>query len=265
MNHQADIQLDLPKNPEPSAVIDELTGAFIRHGGDEEYLKGMEMVVPGAGKVYGIRVPALRSMAKQVVRQYKENDDALAEIAEASWNVHSREHELVGVFILGDMRGLAPSERWDYGTRFLPQVTNWESCDQLCAALLGQALAEDPGCMDQLEGWVENENFWVRRAALVATVYVRRAKYDDEIVKALDARTLSMCEILLDDDKKYIRKAVDWAVREVIKRHYNLAFVWMLARAESGPSSTARSILNLAAKKLEEEDRTRLLGILYRD
>ena len=81
MNHQADIQLDLPKNPEPSAVIDELTGAFIRHGGDEEYLKGMEMVVPGAGKVYGIRVPALRSMAKQVVRQYKENDDTLAEIA----------------------------------------------------------------------------------------------------------------------------------------------------------------------------------------
>jgi 3-methyladenine DNA glycosylase AlkD len=204
-------------------------------------------------------------MARQVVRQYKGNDDALAEIAEASWNVRSREHELVGIFILGNMRGLAPFKRWDYGTRFLPQVTNWESCDQLCAALLGHALAEDPGFMDSLEGWVENENFWFRRAALVATVYVRRARYDDEIVKALDTRTLSMCEILLDDDEKYIHKAVDWAVREVIKRHYNLAFAWMLARAESGPSSTARSILNLAAKKLEEEDRTRLLEILYRD
>lgn len=112
MNHQADIQLDLPEYPEPSAVIDELTGTFIRHGGDEEYLKGMEMVVPGAGKVYGIRVPALRNMAKQVVRQYKENDDALAEIAEASWNVHSREHELVGVFILGDMRGYDVLDSW---------------------------------------------------------------------------------------------------------------------------------------------------------
>jgi len=265
MSQHADIQLDLPESPEPSAVIDELTGAFIRHGGDEAYLKGMEMVVPGAGKVYGIRVPALRKMAKQVVCHYIGNDDALAEIAEASWNVHSREHELVSVFILGNLRGLAPSERWNYGTRFLPGVTNWESCDQLCAALLGQALAEDPGCMDLLEGWVENENFWVRRAALVATVYLRRARYDDEIVKALDARTLNMCEMLLDDDEKYIHKAVDWAVREVIKRHYNLAFAWMLARAESGLSSTARSILNLAAKKLEEEDRTRLLEILYRD
>jgi len=79
----------------------------------------------------------------------------------------------------------------------------------------------------------------------------------------LDARTLAMCAGLLNDGEKYIRKAVDWAVREVIKRHYNLAFEWMLTKAESAPSSTARSTLNLAAKKLEEEDRARLVEILY--
>ena len=59
-----------------------------------------------------------------------------------------------------------------------------------------------------------------------------------------------MCAQLLDDQEHYIRKAVDWTVREVIKRHQDLAFRWMMNQAESGLSSIARSTLKLAAKKL---------------
>ena len=104
---------------------------------------------------------------------------------------------------------LSPAERWELGVRFLPDVSNWESCDQLCAALLGETLARDPGYMEVLEGWVEDENFWVRRAALVAPVYLRRAKYPEQVMLDLDRRTLAICGALLNDQGKYIRKAVD--------------------------------------------------------
>lgn len=177
----------------------------------------------------------------------------------------TREHKLVALFIFDGLKDLATIDRWKIGKRFLPDVGNWEECDQLCMALFGRVVVEDPSVMDELEQWIDEPNFWVRRAALVTTVYLRNGKFDDDQAVELDARTLAMCAGLLNDGEKYIRKAVDWAVREVIKRHYNLAFAWMLARAESGPPSPARSTLNLAANKLEEEDRARLLEILHRD
>jgi 3-methyladenine DNA glycosylase AlkD len=262
MANDGHFTLKLPAEPDSAVVVSELKDFFARSGGDVDYQKGVQMAVPGAGTVYGVRVPDLRHISGQIVRRYQNDAAALANIAVASWDAHSREHELVALFILGDMRGLAPEERWRYGLRFLPRATNWESCDQLCAALIGQALAEDPRYMEQLEGWIEHEDFWVRRAALVATVYLRRAKYDEALAIALDQRALSMCGRLLDDREKYVRKAVDWAVRETIKRHYNLAFTWMIAMAESSTSSTARSTLKLAAKKLEAPDRLRLQEIL---
>jgi 3-methyladenine DNA glycosylase AlkD len=252
---------DLPPEPVPEMVVDILEGAFKRHVGGEEYLAGMKMAVPGADKLYGVKVPLLRKMADEVVGAYWKDNDGLRTIALASWQRGSREHQLVALFILAEVK-LEPMERWRLGERFLSDVGNWESCDQLCMALLGQALAEDPRYMDVIEGWVENENFWVRRAALVAPVYLRRAKYSESVAINLDRRVLAICEALLDDQEKYVRKAVDWSIREVIKRHYDLGREWLMAQAVAGPTRTARTTLKLAAKKLAEADQTALLAAL---
>ena len=252
---------DLPLDPVPEKVVDILEGAFVNHVGSEEYLAGMKMAVPGTGKLYGVKVPTLRKMAHEVVSAYKKENADLREVALTSWGRGSREHQLVALFILA-ITDLGPAERWQMGERFLPDVENWESCDQLCMALLGQALAENPRYMDVLEAWVKEENFWVRRVALVAPVYLRRAKYSEDVALDLDRRTLRICEALLDDQEKYIRKAVDWSVREVIKRRYDLGREWLMAQAASGPSRTARTTLKLAAKKLTEIDRTAFLTAL---
>lgn len=265
MSESQESALHLPTNPVPEQVVAALTDVFQAETEDAEYQSLISTAVPGISPTYGIRVPALRGMAKDILRMYKNQTVALEDIARESWSMGTREHKLIALFIYDGLKDLAPIDRWTIGKRFLPDVGNWEECDQLCMALFGRVVVEDPSVMDELEQWIDDPNFWVRRAALVTTVYLRNGKFDDDQALDLDARALAMCAATLDDGEKYIRKAVDWAVREVIKRHYNLAFAWMLARAESGPSSTARSTLNLAAKKLGEEDRTRLLEILYHD
>jgi 3-methyladenine DNA glycosylase AlkD len=252
---------DIPPDPVPEQVVDILEGAFVNHVGGEEYLAGMKMVVPGAGKLYGVKVPFLRKMAGEVVSAYMKDSADLREVALVCWGRGSREHQLVALFILAKVK-LEPAERWQLGERFLPDVKNWESCDQLCMALLGQALAEDSRYMDVLEGWVEDKNSWVRRAALVTPVYLRRAKYSEKVALDLDRRTLAICEALLDDQEKYIRKAVDWSVREVIKRHYDLGREWLTTQAAVRPSRPARTTLKLAAKKLIETDRIAFLAVL---
>ncbi len=252
----------LPAEPDVGTIVDLVTKAFEKLADRGEYYEAMQSVVPGAGTIYGVRVPTLRELAKSVQRAYEEDQDALKAIALASWEQGSREHELLGLFLLGYVKKLSPAERWALGERFLPQVSHWEACDQLCAALLGEALAQDASYMDQLEGWVEDDNLWVRRAALVATVYLRRAKFPPEVALDLDQRTLAMSVTLLDDDQAYIRKAVDWAIRETIKRNYVLGREWMIAQAAGTPSNTARSTLKLASKKLSDADREAFLAAL---
>ena len=251
----------LPEIPDAGQVIQAIEGVFTKLGGDPVYMQGMRMAVPGAEKLFGVKVPLLRKLSNEVIQNYKKDKEIISRVATECWSRGSREHQLVALFMLAGIK-LMPSERWDWGVRFLPEVSNWESCDQLCMALIGQALAEDPKYMDFLENWVEDENFWVRRAALVATVYLRRAKHPPEVAEELDNRTLAMAEALLDDNEKYIRKAVDWSVREVLKRHYSIGFDWMRTQARSSPSKIAKSTLRLASKKLTEKDRKRFLSLL---
>jgi 3-methyladenine DNA glycosylase AlkD len=265
MSEPGELILHLPTTPNPEQVVAALTDAFQTRAEDAHYQSLISTAVPGISPTYGIRVPALREMAKEILRKYKNQTAALQNVAQESWSTKTREHKLVALFIFDGQKDLAPENRWTIGIRFLPDVGNWEECDQLCMAMFGQVIIENPSVMNELEKWIDDPNFWVRRAALVTTVYLRNGKFDDDQALELDALALAMCAARLEDDEKYIRKAVDWAVRKVFKRHYNLAFEWMLTKAESAPSSTARSTLNLAAKKLEEEDRTRVLEILYRD
>lgn len=251
----------LPEIPDASRVIQVIEEAFTKLGGDPEYMQGMRMAVPGTERLFGVKVPLLRKLSNEVIQNYKKDKKTILKVATECWSRGSREHQLVALFMLAGIK-LEPSERWDLGVRFLPDVSNWESCDQLCMALIGQALAEDPHYMDLLENWVKDESFWVRRAALVASVYLRRAKYSPDVAKELDNRTLAMAEALLDDDEKYIRKAVDWSVREVLKRHYSIGFDWLRTQARSNPSKIARSTLRVASKKLTDKDREKYLSLL---
>lgn len=252
----------LPEELDVGDVLEVVTRALEGQEQDANYLQGMHMAVPGAGKLYGVRVPQLRTIAKQLTKKYGDQEQDLPQFAQASWGQGSREHRLIAIFVLAGMKKLTPERRWELGVKFLPDVEDWETCDQMCHALLGQALAEDPDYMDQLETWIDDSNFWVRRAALVSTVILRRAKYSEAVAKGLDQRTLRMCAVLLDDGEKYIRKAVDWTVREVIKRHYTLAFTWMVDRAQSGLGASGCSTLKLSAKKLNQADQRNFLSAL---
>ncbi len=252
----------LPEKLDIGDVLEVVTRTLEGQEQDSNYLQGMQMAVPGSGKLYGVRVPQLRMIAKQLTKKFGDQEQDLGRFAQVSWAQGSREHRLIALFVLVGMKKLTSERRWELGVEFLPDVKDWETCDQMCHALLGQALAEDPDYMDQLETWIDDNNFWVRRAALVSTVILRRAKYSKEIAEGLDQRTLRMCAVLLDDGEKYIRKAVDWTVREVIKRHYALAFRWMVDQAQSGLGAIGRSTLKLSAKKLDEVDQQHLLAAL---
>jgi len=91
---------------------------------------------------------------------------------------------------------------------------------------------------------------------------LRRFKGPTGQAEALDRRALAMCGALLDDPEPYIAKAVDWAVREVIKRHPALGADWMFEQAGKGLSRRGRSTLRKSAQKLRPDERARFLEML---
>ena len=256
------VEIDLPEIFNSNDLIAEITRSLETQAVDAEYKAGISRAVPGAQRTYGVRVPGLRGIAKAILKQYKPHSEELITLSIRLWDQQSREHRLIALFLLAGLRELTPAQRWELGIRFLPGISDWETCDQMCHALLGQALSEDPAFMDELESWLEDENFWVRRAGIVSTTLLRRAKYDEALASELDTRTLVMCAELLDDKEHYIRKAVDWAIRELIKRNEHLAYEWMLEQAQRGLSSVASSTLRLAARKLPPAKQKEFLDTL---
>ncbi len=252
-------ELALMKSLKPGEVVGLLTDTFEALSSDKSYRDGVGRFVPGAGMVYGVRVPQLRALAQQINKAYGKQAGFVEDIADRCWQIGSREHRVLGILILSGLKSLTADDRWMLGTRYLPDVGDWETCDQLCMGLLGQALAEAPGYMEEIENWVEEPNFWVRRAALASTVILRRSKAGPEIRASLDRRTLGICLRLLDDAEHYVRKALDWAVREVIHRHYELGRDWLIERSKTDLSPVARSTLKKAAKKLAPPDQARFL------
>lgn len=249
-------------NGDPEQVLLQLDRALSTLAGDEGYKQGMHTIVPGVGEVIGVRVPDLRKLASQLARTYKGQPESLIALARTCWRRGSREHRMIALFTLAGMKKLPAKERWSLAETFLPDVRDWETCDQLCAALSGQALAEDADYMNRLEQWAGDDNLWVRRVAIVSTVLLRRGKFERKLARSLNERTLRLCERLLGDEEKYIRKAVDWAIRELIKRDYGLGCEFLLKRASRQPGYPERATLKLAAKKLHPADQTRFLHLL---
>jgi 3-methyladenine DNA glycosylase AlkD len=255
-------ELALHPSTSTADTVAQITKAFERLSGDDSYREGMTRAVPGVRDVYGVRVPQLRALARQVIKVLGKKDGAVEAIADECWRIGSREHCVLGILMLSGLKTLTPAQRWTLGIGYLPEVGDWETCDQLCMGLLGQALADDPTYMQDLEGWVDDPNFWVRRAALASTVVLRRSKAAPDIRASLDKRTLGICLHLLDDAEHYVRNAVDWAVREVIRRDYDLGQNWVMERSLTELSSVARSTLKKAAKKLSSRDQDQFLNNL---
>jgi 3-methyladenine DNA glycosylase AlkD len=259
MTERSNFELAVPPSASPDEVIQRITAALEGLAVDRNYREGVSRAVPGARPLYGVRVPQLRQLVGQVLQTFKKQPVMVDAIAEGCWQVGSREHCVLAILMLAGLKTLTSAERWERGVRYLPDVGDWETCDQLCMGLLGQAVAEDSAYMQVLERWVDDPNVWIRRAALASTVALRRSKVDPATMEALNQRTLGICLRLLDDDEHYIRKAVDWAVREVLRRDYELGKQWLMERGKGMLSPVARSTLKRSAKKLSPDDQEQFL------
>jgi 3-methyladenine DNA glycosylase AlkD len=210
---------------------------------DPKFQAGMARYGIDSGRALGIRAPVLRDYAKP----HRKNH----ELALALWecDVHEAKH-LAGM--IADPRQMteAQMEKW------AADCYSWDLVDNICGVF-----AQTPYALDKARAWIRREEEYVRRAGFVTLVSL--TVHDK---KAPDERFLSFLPYIREgagDERNFVKKAVNWLLRQIGKRNIRL-HPHALALAEelaSSQSPAARWIGKDAVRELSSE---KVLGRLQR-
>ncbi len=150
----------------------------------------------------GISIPALRQIAKEIGR-----DQALAV---ELWDTGIHEARLLAGFI-ADPRQLSEAllDRW------VRDFDSWDICDQTC-----NLFASTPFAYPKAFEWSSHPETFIKRAGfvLMATLAVHDKRAPDERL----ALFLPVIAREAGDERNFVRKAVNWALRQIGKRSLSL-------------------------------------------
>ena len=197
--------------------------------GDEA--KAVEMAAyHKVGREYlGVSVPVIDGLA----REWREGRDLEARLAlaDALWGSDVHEARIAAAKLLTQARIRPDEGAWRLIASWVPQFDGWAIADHVMNAGQRRLLA-DPSRLDEVEGWLAHESFWVRRAALVGTLpwtHIRNPKAED---LARTDRILGWLERLADDRQWFIQKAIGWWLRELSKHDPERVQGWMALHGE---------------------------------
>ena len=148
----------------------------------------------------GVPMPVLRKMAKEIGRRH--------DLADALWRSAIHEARILAALI--DDPGKVTEEQME---RWVLEIDSWDVCDQLCSNLFSRtALAREKAVV-----WSGRPETFVKRAGfvLMACLAVHDKKADD----ALFVGYLSLIVREAGDDRNFVKKAVNWALRQIGKRN----------------------------------------------
>lgn len=183
-------------------------------------------------KAWGISVPRLRSLAKTIGKD--------PDLSEALWESGFHEARLLSYFILPATA--CPPQLM---VARLPQINSWDLCDQACAVF-----AKHPEALEYAMKWTEKAAEFEKRAgfSLMATAAVHQKKTADTAFLPL----LNLIEQHATDNRRYVFKAINWALRQIGKRSpfLHAPALATAQRIAFIPDKTARWIATDALREL---------------
>lgn len=183
-------------------------------------------------KAFGVSMPELRSLAKELNKDH--------DLAIALWDTGYHEAKILAGLI-DDPRQVSESQMDAWAGGF----DSWDVCDQCCSNLFdrtqfayGKALA-----------WTQDEREYVRRAGYVmmATLAVHDKKAPDTVFELF----LPFIAKGSVDERNFVKKAVNWALRQIGKRNADLN-AKAIATAKQIQALDSKSARWIAADALKE-------------
>ncbi len=205
---------------------------------------------PGLGLDYlGATVPLVRATTKAALRAHPlAHREELLALAERLWDAGVYELRLAAIDALRVHGKLLAAEDLGLLERFVREAQTWALLDTLSISVLGPLVERHPALVATLDRWAEDDDFWVRRQAMLSLLpALRRGEGDfDRFARYADA--------MLEEREFFIRKVIGWVLREVSKKRPGVVTEWLAPRTGRASGVTFRE----AVKYLPPDDRERL-------
>jgi 3-methyladenine DNA glycosylase AlkD len=180
----------------------------------------------------GVPIPILRKLAKECGRSHN--------LAAELWE--SGVHEARVLATLVDEPARVTPRQMD---RWARDLDSWDVCDHACHNLFRHT----PFAFAKAAHWARAKREFVRRAgfSLMAGLAVKAKDATDAEFEAF----LPLIEEAATDDRNMVKKAVNWALRQIGKRNPRLR-VKAIAKAEEIRALDSRAARWIAADALRE-------------
>lgn len=189
-----------------------------------------------AKNAYGIPTSQLRKIACQIGKDHA--------LAQNIWSTGIFEARVIAFLI--DEPELVTEEQME---SWVQDFDSWALCDGCCSNLFDKTGLAYQKAIE----WTERKEEFVKRAgfALMAALAVHDKKAGDEVFIGI----LPLIKREAADERNYVKKAVNWALRQIGKRNLNLnqAAMGVAKEIQTIDSKSARWIASDALRELSSD------------
>jgi 3-methyladenine DNA glycosylase AlkD len=154
-------------------------------------------------KAYGVSTPVLQALAKHIGKNHQ--------LAQELWESGIHEARILATFI-GEPEKVSAAEM----ERWARDFDSWDVVDATCCYLYAQATP----AWNKAAEWSRRSEEFVKRASFSLVAYL---SYKNKV--APDARFVKFLRVIereAHDERNFVRKAVNWALRNIGKRNVRL-------------------------------------------
>ena len=184
----------------------------------------------------GVSIPDLRKLGKEIGKDHS--------LAQRLWDSGIHEARILAALV-DEPRKVTESQM----DSWVAQFDSWDVCDQVCMNLFDRT----PFSHAKAKEWANRQREFEKRAgfALMAVLafHDKKAKDSDFV------RFLPIIKKASTDERNFVRKAVNWALRQIGKRNANLnkAAIKTAEEILKINSKSARWIAGDALRELKSE------------
>jgi 3-methyladenine DNA glycosylase AlkD len=212
----------------------------LKAAGAAENIVGMARYGITVKDAYGVPMAEVKALAKELGRDHAR--------AQQLWATGIREAQLLAAFT-ADPLALTRGEM----TRWAGDFNSWDVCDGVAIHLFRKS----PLAWEMARKWAGDKREFVRRAGFA--MFATLAVHDRQAADKLFLEVLPLIETAAGDKRNFVKKAVNWALRQIGKRNAALrrAAVVLANSLAERDEAEARWIGKDALRELSASARTR--------
>jgi 3-methyladenine DNA glycosylase AlkD len=185
----------------------------------------------------GMDIPFLRLLAKK----YKRNHVLALQL----WQTNIHEARILACFIAH-----AKEVTEELMELWVKDFNSWDLCDQCC----GNLFDKTPFVFKKAFEWANREEEYIKRAGfvLMAAAAVHLKSVENEVFLSF----FPIIEAKANDDRNFVKKAINWALRQIGKRNLilNKEAIILAEILKNSSNKTARWIGSDAYRELTHEN-----------